>query len=516
MDYLLVAERKVVGSIEAKAEGAHAASGRERRPTATTTASRSSSRRKRNLPRYADRAPLPVHLDRHRDAVHEPARPHPPAARGLPLPPPGDARRLGAQEPMPYRARLRQLPPLNADGPARHPGGGHQEPGALARRRPPEGAGGHHDGRRQDPASRSPRPTGCCASAGPSASSSSSTASRSATRRETEFLSFVSPRRRPALRRPVRRAGAALEQRRQVRERRHLHHPAPVLDAARQADERVRRGARRGLHASSSATTAEPVEVAYNAKLPVEFFDLIFIDECHRSIYGRWGQVLDYFDAFVVGLTATPTPTTLAYFDDNVIAEYTQEQIVFDGVNVDQQLYRIRTEVGEQRRDHRSRRVGQGPRQAHARASTSSSSTTSSSTSPRSSTARSSTPARSARSSARSRSGSRPRSSPDRDEVPKTIFFCQARPARRGHPQGHLRGVRPRHRVRQENHLQGRGHRRAERQRRSATTRSCASPSPSSRLAPAPTSRPSSAWSSCAWSARACCSTRCAAARSAP
>ena len=91
-----------------------------------------------------------------------------------------------------------------------------------------------------------------------------------------------------------------------------------------------------------------PVEVSYNKDFPVEFFDLIWIDECHRSIYGRWGQVIDYFDASVVGLTATPTPTTLAYFDDNVIAEYTQEESVYDGVNVNQQLYRIRTEVGEQ------------------------------------------------------------------------------------------------------------------------------------------------------------------------
>lgn len=90
-----------------------------------------------------------------------------------------------------------------------------------------------------------------------------------------------------------------------------------------------------------------PIEVAYNRSIPVEFVDHIWIDEAHRSIYGRWGQVLDYFDAFQVGLTATPTPTTLAYFDDNVIAEYSQEQSVYDGVNVDQQLYRIRTEVGE-------------------------------------------------------------------------------------------------------------------------------------------------------------------------
>jgi len=86
---------------------------------------------------------------------------------------------------------------------------------------------------------------------------------------------------------------------------------------------------------------------ATTATTPIEFFDLIFADECHRSIYGRWGQVLDYFDAFLVGLTATPTPFTLAYFHENLIAEYSQEASVFDGVNVDQQLYRIRTEVGE-------------------------------------------------------------------------------------------------------------------------------------------------------------------------
>lgn len=92
----------------------------------------------------------------------------------------------------------------------------------------------------------------------------------------------------------------------------------------------------------------KPVEVGYNEHIPPEFFDLVFTDECHRSIYGRWGQVLDYFDAFLVGLTATPTPFTLAYFDENVIAEYSQEESVFDGVNVDQQLFRIRTKVGEE------------------------------------------------------------------------------------------------------------------------------------------------------------------------
>lgn len=92
----------------------------------------------------------------------------------------------------------------------------------------------------------------------------------------------------------------------------------------------------------------KPVDVTYDSTYPIEFFDLIFADECHRSIYGRWGQVLDYFDAYLVGLTATPTPFTMAYFNENVIAEYSQEASVFDGVNVNQQLYRIKTEVGEE------------------------------------------------------------------------------------------------------------------------------------------------------------------------
>ncbi len=90
------------------------------------------------------------------------------------------------------------------------------------------------------------------------------------------------------------------------------------------------------------------VEVSYNELIPIEFFDHVWIDECHRSIYGRWGQVLDYFDAHLVGLTATPTPLTMAYFEENVIAEYTQEQSVLDGVNVGQQLYVIRTKVGSE------------------------------------------------------------------------------------------------------------------------------------------------------------------------
>lgn len=90
-----------------------------------------------------------------------------------------------------------------------------------------------------------------------------------------------------------------------------------------------------------------PVDVAYNPLIPPETFDLIVVDECHRSIYGRWRAVLDYFDAPIIGLTATPTKQTLGFFDQNLISEYTYEESVIDGVNVPFDVYRIRTEITE-------------------------------------------------------------------------------------------------------------------------------------------------------------------------
>jgi type I restriction enzyme R subunit len=91
----------------------------------------------------------------------------------------------------------------------------------------------------------------------------------------------------------------------------------------------------------------KPPEVEYNPALPPEYFDFIFIDECHRSIYTLWGQVLDYFDAYLVGLTATPAKHTFGFFNKNLVMEYTQEMAVADGVNVDFDIYRIRTRITE-------------------------------------------------------------------------------------------------------------------------------------------------------------------------
>lgn len=85
--------------------------------------------------------------------------------------------------------------------------------------------------------------------------------------------------------------------------------------------------------------------VRYNPAVPVETFDVIIIDECHRSIYNLWKQVLDYFDAFLIGLTATPDKRTFGFFNENIVAEYTYEQSVADGVNVGYDVYEIETEI---------------------------------------------------------------------------------------------------------------------------------------------------------------------------
>lgn len=93
---------------------------------------------------------------------------------------------------------------------------------------------------------------------------------------------------------------------------------------------------------------SNPIELSGNLSLPHDYFDLIIIDECHRSIYGNWRAVLDYFDtAHLIGLTATPVPETIAFFNKNVVINYTLEKSIIDGVNVDYRIYRIKTRETE-------------------------------------------------------------------------------------------------------------------------------------------------------------------------
>ncbi|HEX3034292.1 MAG TPA: DEAD/DEAH box helicase family protein, partial [Thermodesulfobacteriota bacterium] len=99
------------------------------------------------------------------------------------------------------------------------------------------------------------------------------------------------------------------------------------------------------LNPNEFQVTGKPKEVEYNPKVPIEFFDFIVVDECHRSIYNLWKQVLEYFDAFLIGLTATPDKRTFAFFNENVVSEYSHEDAVADGVNVGFDVYTIETEI---------------------------------------------------------------------------------------------------------------------------------------------------------------------------
>ena len=92
---------------------------------------------------------------------------------------------------------------------------------------------------------------------------------------------------------------------------------------------------------------AEAPPIEYNPAIPIESFDIVVTDEAHRSIYKLWRQVLDYFDAYLIGLTATPNKQTFGFFNQNLVMEYGHEQAVADGVNVNYDVYRIRTEVTE-------------------------------------------------------------------------------------------------------------------------------------------------------------------------
>jgi type I restriction enzyme R subunit len=103
-----------------------------------------------------------------------------------------------------------------------------------------------------------------------------------------------------------------------------------------------------GYEGASSTAGKEPLPVTYNPKIPIESFDFVIVDECHRSIYNLWNQVIEYFDAFLIGLTATPSKATLGFFNQNLVTEYPHVQAVADGVNVGYDIYRIKTRVSEQ------------------------------------------------------------------------------------------------------------------------------------------------------------------------
>ena len=91
-----------------------------------------------------------------------------------------------------------------------------------------------------------------------------------------------------------------------------------------------------------------PKEIRYNPNFAIEYYDFIIVDECHRSIYNLWRGVLEYFDAFLIGLTATPSKQTFGFFKKNLVMEYPRLRAIADGVNVQGEVYRIRTHISEQ------------------------------------------------------------------------------------------------------------------------------------------------------------------------
>ncbi len=95
-------------------------------------------------------------------------------------------------------------------------------------------------------------------------------------------------------------------------------------------------------------TAKDPLHVVYNPKIPPEFFDFVIIDECHRSIYNLWREVVEYFDASLIGLTATPDNRTYGFFRKNVVSEYGHDKAVADGVNVGNEVFIINTEITRQ------------------------------------------------------------------------------------------------------------------------------------------------------------------------
>lgn len=112
--------------------------------------------------------------------------------------------------------------------------------------------------------------------------------------------------------------------------------------ANKEIDEESEEGS---LFETETSLLKEPIPVTYNPAIPIETFDYIVIDECHRSIYNLWRQVLEYFDGFLIGLTATPTKQTIGFFHENLVQDYGHEQAVLDKVNVGFDVYRIETQI---------------------------------------------------------------------------------------------------------------------------------------------------------------------------
>jgi type I restriction enzyme R subunit len=96
-------------------------------------------------------------------------------------------------------------------------------------------------------------------------------------------------------------------------------------------------------------STLQTLEMCYEKFSPAEF-DLIVADECHRSIYNKYTDVLAYFDAIQIGLTATPAHfidrDTFRFFETDGTSPtflYTYDKAVKEGYLADYNVYSAQT-----------------------------------------------------------------------------------------------------------------------------------------------------------------------------
>ena len=302
-----------------------------------------------------------LHLREHRrhHALYRRARSEAALARGLHLPPARDAGGVAHRKRTSLRARLAGHPAaesLQACATARSP-----RSRIWKHRSRPTGRARWFRWRpaRAKPSPPSPPSIACSSTPMPSASCSSSTRRNLGEQAEQEFMSYVPERRQPQIHRALQRPAPEIVLRRQGQPGLHQHHPAHVFAPEGRAAGRSGGGDQPGR---TGCSRRQPLPVVYNPKIPPEFFDFIIIDECHRSIYNLWRQVLEYFDAFLIGLTATPDNRTYGFFKKNVVSEYDHEQAVADGVNVGNEIYVIDTEVTQQGATDQGRAAGRKAR----------------------------------------------------------------------------------------------------------------------------------------------------------
>ncbi len=105
-----------------------------------------------------------------------------------------------------------------------------------------------------------------------------------------------------------------------------------------------------GKDAISSESLELESDILDNSTLdiPIHAFDMIIADECHRGYTSKetstWRNVLEYFDAVKIGLTATPAPHSLSLFNE-VVYRYTTEQAIEDGYLVDYEAVKIKSDI---------------------------------------------------------------------------------------------------------------------------------------------------------------------------